>query len=98
MVGKGGAWMVSKVSMSLLFLLVTMAGQSLAVETLQSHLDYSTTERPGERTTSPAWPKLSLNTFTGSPTDPWTFSPHTRVDTGAETTTRQSVQAGLIHP
>ena len=70
----------------LLYVLAT-AAEAVAVETLQSQLEDSSTER--STSTTPAWPKLSLNTFTASPTD---WSPHTRAGAGPHTTTRESVE------
>ena len=74
----------------LLYLLLSL-GTVMAVETLQSQIDYSSsssssTVSPVSSTTTPPWPKLSLTKFTGSPTAPWGET-HTRAMVGPETTT-----------
>ena len=74
--------------MELLYLLLSL-GTVMAVETLQSQIDYSSsssTVSPVSSTTTPPWPKLSLTKFTGSPTAPWGET-HTRAMVGPETTT-----------
>ena len=70
-------------------LLLTGLTKARAVETLQSQIDYSSSST--EKTTSPAWPKLSLDSSTATPSE-WIFSPHTRAQIGPETTTLESVQ------
>ena len=56
------------------------------IKTLQSQIDYDNTNRL-PTTTSPPWPKLTIDEFDGSPQDPWTFVPHRPTSIGPPTTT-----------
>ena len=65
------------------------------IKTLQSQIDYDNTKRL-PTTTSPPWPKLTIEEFAGSPEDPWTFVPHRPTSIGPPTTSPTFVKSENI--
>ena len=65
------------------FIVLSFIQMTMSLETLQSYFASETTTTT---TTKAPWPKLELEPFSASPTDPWKFVPHRKPTMGPQNT------------